>query len=76
MPDIMHRSIITAPFVLAALAVPSRDWLLATLDETASDRGPRKVGMQQVAEIRDMLGLFQEIDFMRGGGHSRSWLST
>lgn len=34
--DMKRRKVIKAPFVLAALAAPSRDWLLATLEE-ASD---------------------------------------
>lgn len=72
--DVQRRQIIQAPFVLAALAVPSRNWLLATLDELADERGPRKIGMQQVQGIRDMFRLFQEIDVMRGGGHARGAL--
>jgi hypothetical protein len=72
--DVNRRQIVKAPFVLAALAVPSRDWLLATLDELAGERGSRKVGMQQVQGIRDMFRLFQEMDVMRGGGHARSAL--
>ncbi|MGH3916261.1 MAG: hypothetical protein ACRDTC_23065, partial [Pseudonocardiaceae bacterium] len=66
--DVKRRNVIKAPFVLAALAAPSRDWLLATLNETADERGPRKVGMRQVAGIREMFALFQEMDVMRGGG--------
>jgi tetratricopeptide (TPR) repeat protein len=69
--DVKRRRIIQAPFILAAFAVPSRDWLLATLDETADERGPRKIGMQQVSGIREMFALFQEMDVMRGGGHAR-----
>ncbi len=72
--DIKRRSVVRAPFVLAALAVPSRNWLLSTLDETANDRGPRKVGMRQVSGIREMFSLFQEMDVMRGGGHARTAL--
>ena len=72
--DIKRRSIIKAPFVLAALAAPSRDWLLSTLDETRGERGPRTVGMRQVAGIREMFALFQEMDVMRGGGHARTAL--
>ncbi|WP_239075536.1 hypothetical protein [Planosporangium flavigriseum] len=72
--DVNRRSIIKAPFVLAALGAPSRDWLLATLDGTATERGPRQVGMKQVAGIRDMFALFQEMDVMRGGGHARTAL--
>ncbi|NJC68426.1 hypothetical protein HC031_01615 [Planosporangium thailandense] len=72
--DMKRRSIIKAPFVLAALGAPSRDWLLATLDGTTTERGPRQVGMKQVAGIRDMFALFQEMDVMRGGGHARTAL--
>jgi hypothetical protein len=69
--DVKRRSVIKAPFALAALAAPSRDWLLAILDETANERGPRKVGLKQVEGIREMFRLFQEMDVMRGGGHGR-----
>jgi hypothetical protein len=72
--DVNRRSIIAAPFALAALATPSRDWLLASLDSVTGERGPRKVGMEQVAGIRDMFALFQEMDVMRGGGHARTAL--
>lgn len=63
-----------APFILAALAAPSRDWLLSTFEEIDSERGPRVIGMNQVAGIREMFGLFQEMDVMRGGGHARTAL--
>ncbi len=72
--DMKRRKVIKAPFVLAALAAPSRDWLLATLEETSDERGPRKVGMRQIAGIREMFALFQEMDVMRGGGHARTAL--
>jgi hypothetical protein len=72
--DVKRHSIVNAPFVLAALGAPSRDWLLSMLDETATDRGPRVVGMKQVAGIREMFALFQEMDVMRGGGHARTAL--
>ncbi|MFE3000599.1 hypothetical protein ACFXG4_37055 [Nocardia sp. NPDC059246] len=64
----------SAPFILAALAAPSRDWLLATFEELSTDRGPRAIGMHQVAGIRNMFSLFQEMDVMRGGGHARTAL--
>ncbi|MGC4852197.1 hypothetical protein ACLQ24_02090 [Micromonospora sp. DT4] len=72
--DVKRRDIVKAPFVLAALGAPSRDWLLATLDETTTERGPRQVGMRQVAGIREMFALFQDMDVMRGGGHARTAL--
>ncbi|WP_326551794.1 hypothetical protein [Micromonospora sp. NBC_01813] len=71
---VVRRNIVKAPFVLAALGAPSRDWLLATLDETSTERGPRQIGMRQVAGIREMFALFQELDVMRGGGHARTAL--
>ena len=69
--DVKRRKIIAAPFVLGALATPSRDWLLASLDGTVSDRGPRQIDLQQIDGIREMFRLFQEMDVMRGGGHAR-----
>src|SRR5215213_7099469 len=69
--DLRRREIIKAPFVLAALAIPSRNWLLSTLDELAGEHGARKVGMGQIDGIRQMFHLFQEMDVMRGGGHAR-----
>jgi hypothetical protein len=69
--DVKRRKVMAAPFVLAALASPSRDWLLASLDGGLDDRGPRKVGMTQIEGIREMFRLFQEMDVMRGGGHAR-----
>lgn len=70
--DMKRRTIVTkSPYVIAALAMPSRDWLLASLDEQHGTRGPRKVGMNQVQGIREMFRHFQEMDVMRGGGHAR-----
>lgn len=69
--DLKRRSVIFAPFTLTALASPSRDWLLSTLEESLGERGPRKIGMRQVDGIREMFRLFQEMDVMRGGGHAR-----
>jgi hypothetical protein len=73
--DVQRRSVLAgAPFVLAALGAPSRDWLLSTLEETSTERGPRQVGMRQVAGIREMFALFQQMDVLRGGGHARTAL--
>jgi hypothetical protein len=72
--DLKRRNIITAPFVLAAFAAPSRDWLLSALEGVVGESGPKKVGMRQVAGIREMFALFQEMDVMRGGGHARTAL--
>src|SRR5262249_53799116 len=46
--DVKRRKVIAAPFVLAALATPSRNWLLASLDGAISDQGPRRIGMRQI----------------------------
>ncbi|MBA9006820.1 hypothetical protein [Thermomonospora cellulosilytica] len=70
--DMKRRSmIIKAPFVLSALAAPSRDWLVASLGELTDGHGPRRVGMKQVEGIREMFRLFQQMDVMHGGGHAR-----
>ncbi|GGK00931.1 hypothetical protein GCM10010123_33620 [Pilimelia anulata] len=68
------RGAIEAPFIVAALGGPSRDWLLAQLAELATERGPRRIGLREVAGVRDMFALFQELDVMRGGGHARTAL--
>lgn len=72
--ELKRRRVIAAPFALAALAAPSRDWLLASLDEITATDGPRRIGQPQVDGIRHMFRLFQELDVMRGGGHARAAL--
>ena len=70
-----RRTVITnAPFVVAALAGPSRDWLLAVLEQQRGGWGPRAVGLAQVEAIRTVFRFFQELDVMRGGGHGRAAL--
>jgi hypothetical protein len=59
---------------LAALATSSRDWLLASLEATTTDRGSRRIGLDEVTNIRKMLGIFQEMDVVKGGGHARTTL--
>jgi hypothetical protein len=68
---LQRRRMMAAPFVLAAAAAPSRDWLLSTLDEITDEDGPRKIGMRQINGIRQMFRVMQEMDVMRGGGHAR-----
>ncbi|MEU5694641.1 hypothetical protein [Actinosynnema sp. NPDC020468] len=70
-----RRTFLTgAVFGVAASVGPSRDWLLATLDEVGPVRG--KVGGEQVAAVRRAFGVFQELDVMLGGGHARAQLSA
>jgi hypothetical protein len=72
--ELKRRSVIAAPFAVAALAQPSRDWLLASLDQTVGAAGPRRIGRAQIDSVRHMFRLFQELDVMRGGGHARAAL--
>ncbi|MBM7812483.1 helix-turn-helix domain-containing protein [Saccharothrix algeriensis] len=73
--DMERRTFLTgALFSVAASVAPSRDWLLATLDEAGAARS--KVSSEQVAAIRRTFGVFQELDVMRGGGHAREQLSA
>jgi transcriptional regulator with XRE-family HTH domain len=73
--DIKRRTFLkTALFAVAASIGPSRDWLLATLEEATSPA--RKVSSDQVEAIRRTFGVFQELDVMRGGGHARQQLAA
>jgi DNA-binding XRE family transcriptional regulator len=72
--DVERRKFLTGSlFAVAASVAPSRDWLVATLDEATEVQG--KVGTAQVDAIRRTFGVFQELDVMRGGGHARNQLA-
>ncbi|MEV6448489.1 helix-turn-helix transcriptional regulator [Amycolatopsis sp. NPDC051716] len=73
--DMERRQFLTgAMFSVAASIAPSRDWLVATLEETTQMQG--KVGSPQIETIRKTFGIFQELDVMRGGGHARTQLTA
>ena len=63
-----------AMFSVAASVAPSRDWLLATLDESTQVRGT--VSNTQVEAIRQTFAVFNQLDVSRGGGHARIPLAT
>jgi hypothetical protein len=63
----------SAAFAASAAAGPSRDWLLATLDEAMNATG--RVGHRQVEAIRQSFALFQDLDVFRGGGFAREKLT-
>ena len=63
-----------AMFTVGAAIVPSRDWLVATIDEAAAPR--RRVSSSQVDAIRQVFGVFQQLDVTRGGGHARQQLTA
>lgn len=66
--DVRRRDFIRrAAYTSTALAAPTRDWLIASLDAIDADRGSR-IGAEQVEDIRTMFGLFQEMDVIGGGG--------
>lgn len=73
--DMERRRFLTgAAFAVAASIAPSRDWLVATLDEATNAAG--RVSGSQVDAIRKMFGTFQQTDVMRGGGHARRHLAA
>ncbi|MFD6071935.1 helix-turn-helix domain-containing protein [Amycolatopsis lurida] len=73
--DMERRQFLTgAMFSVAASIAPSRDWLVATLEEATQTRG--RVGSPQIETIRKTFGIFQELDVMRGGGHARTQLTA
>ena len=60
-------------YAVGALCIPSRDWLLATLDNR-SPRPPR-IGMTEIDGMRTIFAAFQEMDVCgAGGGRARSAL--
>ncbi len=66
--DVRRRDVLLrSSFVLGALAGPSRDWLLTSLDVADSGRTAR-ADMAAVESIRSMFGVFQEMDVIQGGG--------
>ncbi|WP_250291435.1 helix-turn-helix domain-containing protein [Frankia sp. CiP1_Cm_nod1] len=66
--DVRRRDmLLRSSFVLGALAGPSRDWLLTSLDAADSGR-PAHADMAAVESIRNMFGVFQEMDVIQGGG--------
>lgn len=73
--DVERRQFLTdAMFSVAASIAPSRDWLVATLEEATKARGT--VSSASVETIRRTFGVFQELDVMRGGGHARLQLAA
>lgn len=72
--DVDRRGLLaSATFAIAASIGPSRDWLVATLDQGV---GSRRVGMADVGAVRNMFGVFQEMDVMQGGGSGRLALAA
>lgn len=60
-------------FAVGVSVAPSRDWLIATVDEATAST--RRIGSSQVDAIRRTFSVFQELDVMRGGGHARHQLA-
>ncbi|MEU0937210.1 helix-turn-helix domain-containing protein [Embleya sp. NPDC005971] len=66
--DMNRRSFLTnATFAVSALGVPSRDWLVASLEDLDGAK-PRRVGADQIETIRRAFAGFQEMDVIGGGG--------
>ncbi|MFJ4651057.1 hypothetical protein ACIP5Y_07265 [Nocardia sp. NPDC088792] len=73
--DVDRRRFLTAaPFALAAVVEPSRDWLLNTLDQIPG--AGRKVRLEDVAAVKNMFGTFQQMDVFQGGGSGRLVLAA
>nr|BFD90728.1 hypothetical protein KitaXyl93_20880 [Kitasatospora sp. Xyl93] len=69
-----RRFLAAAPFAAVAATGPSRDWLLATLDQEP-EPGPR-VRLEDVTAVKNMFGEFQKIDIFQGGGSGRLILAA
>ena len=53
-------------YAVGALCIPSRDWLLATLDNRRPS--PPRIGMTEVDGMRKIFAAFQEMDVCGAGG--------
>ncbi|MFJ7411577.1 transcriptional regulator [Streptomyces sp. NPDC098077] len=68
--DVNRRKFLAAaPFAAVAGVGPSRDWLLATLDQDP-EPGPR-VHIEDVLAVKNMFATFQKMDVLQGGGSGR-----
>ncbi|MEU1667256.1 transcriptional regulator [Streptomyces sparsogenes] len=73
--DVDRRKFLAAaPFAAVAGIGPSRDWLLSTFDQQP-EPGP-KVRLEDVSRVRNMFGVFQEMDIFQGGGSGRLALAA
>ncbi|MBB4782946.1 transcriptional regulator [Streptomyces rapamycinicus] len=73
--DVDRRKFLaSAPFAAVAGIGPSRDWLLSTLDQQPKP-GPR-VRLEEVSAVRNMFGVFQQMDIFQGGGSGRLTLAA
>ena len=71
--DVERRKVlVSAVFAAAASVVPSREWLLSTLNAEP----PRQIGQQDVLSVKNMFAVFQEMDVMQGGGSGRLALAA
>ncbi|QCX77682.1 Protein involved in sporulation [Streptomyces sp. YIM 121038] len=68
--DVDRRAFLSAaPFAAVAGVGPSRDWLVATLDQEP-EPGPR-VRLEDVSAVKNMFSTFQKMDVLQGGGSGR-----
>ncbi|MFE7131703.1 transcriptional regulator [Streptomyces sp. NPDC057638] len=71
-----RKFLAATPFAAAAGTGPSRDWLLNALDQDQPAQRGTRVRLEDVTSVRNMFGVFQEIDVMQGGGAGRLLLTS
>lgn len=65
--DMRRRdAILKASYGIAALCIPSRDWLLSVLERGVPQRS--RIGMSEIDGMRKIFAAFQEMDVCGGGG--------
>jgi transcriptional regulator with XRE-family HTH domain len=67
---LLHRSL----WLSAALAAPTRDWLLDMTDDDLASKGSRAVGAADVEVVWSMCHAFTDADHRLGGGYARTAL--
>jgi tetratricopeptide (TPR) repeat protein len=61
-----REAILKASYGIAALCIPSRDWLISVLERGAPERS--RIGMSEIDGMRKIFAAFQEMDVCGGGG--------
>lgn len=67
-----RRSLVNADFDLSAYSSAALRWLLAPRTTIPPSRGPRRIGLADVQEIREATQAFRVLDNRLGGGRIRS----
>ncbi|MFD9690776.1 Tat pathway signal protein [Kitasatospora sp. NPDC059088] len=71
--DVERRQLLrTLPYSLGALTIPPSSWWEHMARTGSRDTSRHRAGQADVEAVREMTGLFSQLDQRRGGGHGRT----